>query len=69
VKQSRRMSLLEAIANVVVGYWIAVVTQVIVFPAFNIRISLIDDLTIGSIFAAVSLLRGFALRRLFEKIR
>lgn len=67
--QSRRMSLAEAAANVVIGYGIAVATQVMVFPIFGIHIALADDLAIGGIFAAVSLLRGFVLRRVFERIR
>jgi hypothetical protein len=33
--QSRRMSLVEAIANVVVGYGLAVLTQILVFPLFG----------------------------------
>ncbi|MBX9633960.1 MAG: hypothetical protein K2X44_03175 [Magnetospirillum sp.] len=67
--QSRRMSLVEAAANVVIGYGIAVATQVVVFPVFGIHIALADDLAIGGIFAAMSLLRGFVLRRVFERIR
>ncbi len=63
------MSLVEAAANVVIGYGIAVITQVVVFPIFGIHIALADDLAIGGIFAAVSLLRGFVLRRVFERIR
>lgn len=68
MRQSRRMSLAEAAANVVIGYGIAVATQLMVFPVFGIHITLADDLTIGGIFALVSLLRGFVLRRLFERL-
>ena len=35
MKQTRRMSLIEAIANVVVGFAVALLTQIIVFPLFN----------------------------------
>ena len=69
MRQSRRMSLTEAAANVVIGYAIAVATQVAVFPLFGIRIAISDDLAIGGIFALVSLLRGFVLRRVFERFR
>jgi len=68
VRQSRRMSLVESIANVVIGYVLAVTTQVVVFPLFGIHIAMADDLAIGGIFALVSLLRGFMLRRLFERL-
>ena len=69
MRQTRRMSLVEAVANVVIGYVLAVATQMVVFPLFGIRIALSDDLAIAAVFAAVSLLRGFVLRRVFERIR
>ncbi len=69
MRQSRRMSLAESVANVAVGYGIAVVTQVAVFPMFGLRTRLSDDLAIGGIFTAVSVIRSFALRRLFEAFR
>ncbi len=67
--QSPRMSLVEAVANVVIGYALAVATQVAVFPMFGIHITMSDDLAIGAVFAAVSLLRSFVLRRVFERFR
>jgi hypothetical protein len=69
VKQSRRMSMVEATANVVIGYGIAVATQMVVFPIFGIHITLADDLQIGFVFAVVSLIRGYMLRRIFERLR
>ena len=36
MKQSRAMSLVEAMTNVVVGYGVAVLTQIVVFPWFGI---------------------------------
>jgi hypothetical protein len=35
MKQSRRLSLLESLANVLVGYGVAVVTQIGVFPGLD----------------------------------
>lgn len=68
-KQSRRMSLVESIANVVVGFGIAVLTQIAVFPIFGLQVSLTDNLVIGLAFTAVSIARSFALRRVFEEFR
>ena len=34
--QSRWMSLVEAVTNIVVGYGLAVLTQIIVFPLFGL---------------------------------
>ncbi|MFM9859067.1 hypothetical protein RUR49_11330 [Pseudoxanthobacter sp. M-2] len=67
--QSRVMSFVEAIANVVVGYGVAVTTQVVVFPWFGLHASLGDAFILGLIFTAISIARSYCLRRLFERIR
>jgi len=67
--QSRRRSLLEAISNVVVGYALAVITQIVVFPWFGLQVSLSDNLAIGALFVTISLIRSYALRRVFERWR
>lgn len=67
--QSRSKSLVEAAANVIVGYLLAVGMQIIVFPVFGIRIPLSDQLAIALAFAAVSLIRAYVPRRLFETFR
>ena len=67
--QSHRLSLLEAVTNVVVGYVLAVLTQMIVFPWFGLSASLQDNLAIGAAFVGVSLIRSYALRRVFERWR
>ena len=69
MKQSRAMSLVESVANVLVGYGIAVATQLVVFPWFGLPAHLDDALAIGGIFTGVSILRSFTLRRAFEAIR
>ena len=69
MKQSRAMSLLEAIANVVVGYGVAVATQMLVFPVFGLQTTLAQNLKLGLVFTVVSIARSFTLRRIFEAIR
>lgn len=67
--QSRLMSLVEALANVAVGFGVAVLTQVIVFPMFGLTTTLAQNLKLGLIFTGVSILRSYALRRAFEAFR
>jgi len=67
--QSRLMSAVESIANVVVGYGIAVTTQIMVFPFFGLTASLGDNLLLGIIFTVVSLVRSYTLRRVFNGLR
>ena len=66
--QSRFLSALESIANVMVGYIVAIVAQTIVFPIFDVYISMSDNLMIGAIFTLVSLVRSYFLRRVFNRI-
>ena len=63
------MSLVESVANVIVGYALAIATQLAVFPLFGIEAALGEHLAIGLAFVGVSLARSYALRRLFERIR
>jgi hypothetical protein len=63
------MSLVESIANVLVGYGVAVATQIVVFPWFGLQVPVGDTLLIGVIFTGVSIARSYALRRVFEAIR
>jgi uncharacterized protein (DUF2062 family) len=53
----------------VVGFGIAVLTQISFFPFFGLHVSLADNLVIGLIFTLVSIARSFALRRVFEEFR
>jgi len=64
--QSRRMSAVESLANVAVGYGVAIATQVAVFPLFGLAASIGDNLAIGGIFTVVSLVRSYVLRRVFN---
>ncbi len=53
MKQSCAMSLVEASANVVVGYFLAVITQVVVFPWFGIEAVLSEHMAIGAAFVGI----------------
>jgi hypothetical protein len=64
--QSRRHSAIEAVANVAVGYAISVVGNAVILPAFGFEVSLADNLLIGLCFTAISVVRSYALRRVFN---
>ena len=66
--QSRRHSLLETVFSTVIGYAVAITTQIIVFPWFDIHTSAQDNIAIGAIFTVVSIVRGYCVRRLFNWI-
>ncbi len=69
MNQSKMQSAVEACANTAVGYGVAVVSQLLVFPMFGINVPLSDNLLIGLWFTVISLVRGYVLRRLFNRIK
>jgi hypothetical protein len=69
MNQSRAMSLIESVIGAAIGYLVAVGTQFAVFPLFGLAVGVIQNLGIGVVFTAVSIVRSYILRRLFERFR
>ena len=66
--QGRAISALEALANLVLGWLVALATQLLVFPVMGLSITVAQHLGIGAAFTLVSFLRSYCLRRLFERL-
>ncbi len=63
------MSMVEAVANVNVGYGVAVATQILIFPVFGVHTTLAQNLKLGLVFTVVSITRSYVLWRVFERLR
>jgi hypothetical protein len=66
MNQSRTASLIESVFNVVIGYGVALASQLAIFPMFGIHLPLSDNLAIGAWFTIISLVRSYAIRRWFN---
>lgn len=66
MSQSRKASAIEAVVNVLVGYWVAVAAQAAIFPLFGLHVSHAEHMAIAGLFTVVSLVRSYALRRVFN---
>jgi len=66
--QTKTVSLIESIANVVIGYGVALISQIIIFPIYGIDISLKTNIAIGIWFTLISIIRSFIVRRIFNKM-
>lgn len=66
--QTRIQSLIEAWANVAIGYFVALAAQLIVLPLCDIEVSMSQNIQIGLIFTAVSIARSYLLRRIFNRL-
>ena len=66
MSQTRAHSALESVANVAIGYGVAVASQIAIVPLFGVRLALSDNLLIGAYFTAISLARSYLVRRAFN---
>lgn len=64
--QTRKGSMIEAAINVLIGYGVAVGSQIVIFPFFDVHIPLADNFLIGLWFTAISLARSYIIRRWFN---
>ena len=64
----RRRAALEAVAGTAVGLGVAFAMNVAVFRAMGLPVSLGESGWIAALFTAVSLARGYVVRRTFQVI-
>jgi hypothetical protein len=66
--QTKLHSAIESTVNILIGYLVALGSQIVIFPFFGIQVGLRDNLLIGFWFTIISLVRSYALRRAFNKV-
>lgn len=66
MSQTRLGSIVETTINMLVGFWLSVAVQMIVFPLYGYELKLHDNMAIVAIFTAVSMARSYVLRRIFN---
>ena len=65
--QTKLESAVEVVVNVLIGYVVATASQIMIFPLFGIFLPLSDNLLIGAYFTAISIVRGYVVRRFFNR--
>lgn len=65
--QSKKHSFIESLTNVAIGYFVAVGSQIVIFPLFGIFIPFADNFIMGAWFTFISIIRSYAVRRWFTK--
>lgn len=67
--QSRRWSLIESLAGVVVGFAINWAANLFVLPWFGFAIRPGQAFKMGLVFTGISVARSYALRRVFNGVK
>jgi hypothetical protein len=65
--QSKKNSIIESVTNTVIGLVTSFIIQIIIYPLLNIPVSLNQNIIITFVFFTVSILRGYLIRRYFNK--
>lgn len=66
MKQSKLESFVEAKVNMLVGMLVSYILGLIVYPIFGFNVTHTQNLTITVIFTLASLIRTYAIRRIFN---
>jgi hypothetical protein len=67
-RQSKKQSILETVTNVIAGLMISFVIQIVLYPILNIPVSINQNLIITFVFFVASFIRGYVIRRIFNKL-
>jgi hypothetical protein len=60
------MSLMEALANNAIAFIISIIANQFVLPIFGFNVTLAQSIGITIAFTAISIVRGYVVRRIFE---
>lgn len=64
--QTKLSSLVEAWMNTLIGYFLNLAVQLLVYPFFGATFTFSQNIQIGLIFMAVSIVRSYVIRRWFN---
>jgi hypothetical protein len=59
--------MIEAWVNVLIGYWVAVGANFLIFPLLGMRVTAHQNFLLGGLLTIVSIARSYLLRRLFNR--
>ena len=68
MQQSKKASFAESMANTLIGYVINLLVQLAVYPLYGATFTLRQNIELGLVFMAVSIVRGYVLRRSFNAL-
>jgi len=65
--QTKKQSVIESLTNIIVGLLTSFLIQLIIYPFLNIPVSINQNIIITIVFFIVSFIRGYLIRRYFNK--
>lgn len=68
MKQSKKHSAIESITNVIIGLITSFLIQLVLYPLLDIPVNFSQNVIITLVFFVSSFIRGYLIRRFFNKI-
>lgn len=68
MKQSKQKSLIESVVQTIIGLGTSILIQIVLYPIMGIPVTFSQNLIITLVFFTVSIVRGYFVRRIFEKL-
>lgn len=65
--QTKKYSLIESITNTFAGFIISFIIQLAIYPIMGIPVKFSQNIIITIVFTVASILRGYFIRRIFNK--
>ena len=68
MKQTKQKSFIESVIQTIIGLGTSILIQIILYPIMGIPVTFSQNLIITLVFFTVSIVRGYFVRRIFEKL-
>jgi hypothetical protein len=65
--QTKKNSLIETITTTTIGLSVSFIIQLIIYPLLDIPVTIGQNLIITAVFVSVSIVRGYLVRRFFNR--
>ena len=65
--QNKKQSFIESVIQTAIGLTTSFIIQLVIYPLMNIPVTIGQNITITLVFTIVSILRGYIIRRYFNK--
>lgn len=65
--QNKKHSIIESVTQTIIGLGTSIVIQCVLYPLMHIPVSFEQNLIITAVFFIVSIIRGYVVRRAFNR--
>lgn len=69
MKQTKQKSFIESVIQTIIGLGTSILIQIIIYPIMGIPVTFSQNLIITIVFFAVSIVRGYFVRRIFDSMK